>query len=204
MKQTTTEYKCPAWINFLNEVTNGNDEAVKQLQEFAGSCLAPQSCWGKALVLSGKGWGKTVFVKILREMVGTEKTSYVANSGFKNEFLRAELKDKWLNTSTLGSPDELDDAYFKCIVTGEFVTASVMHGDSFHFSPTCKLVLETSTLSVENRRCLTIDFGYRPASPARDLFHELLKEIDAIRDWAYEGLKRLIDQDCFSQGNKAD
>lgn len=200
METIATDYNCPAWINFLNEATEGNAEAITQLQEFAGSCLAPQSVWGKALILSGEGWGKTVVMKILSEMVGTENTSCVPVSDFENEFLRAELQDKWLNVSVLEKLDDLEDAYFKSIVTGDLVSASVMHGARFHFSPSCKLVFESNTQGVKNRRCVSIDFRYRPATPTPDLFHKLMKEIDAIRAWAYEGLGLLIDQECYSPG----
>lgn len=200
MKITETDNSCPAWINFLTEVTDGNAEAIARLQEFAGSCLAPQSVWGKALVLSGAGCGKSVLMKILTAMVGTENTSYLSISDFRNEYHRAGLKYKWLNVSNLERPDVFDNAYFKSVVTGDLVNASVLHGDRFHFSPSCKLVFATNVQEVENRRCLSVDFKYRPVPPTPDLFHELMKEIDAIRVWAHKGLRRLIDQGCFSPG----
>ena len=205
MERTEKRYNCPAWMNFLNTVTGKNIEAIIQLQEFAGSCLAPERVWGTALVLQGDGLGKTTFTRILREMVGRENTSSVSMRDLECQFQRAELRDKWLNISVLESPSALDDPYFKGVVTGDPMSANVKYGDMIEFFPSCKLVYETNHSRINNRRCLSIDFNDSPTAPTQtDLSHGLMEEIDAIRAWARDGLGMLIDQGCFFQGSRVD
>lgn len=201
----TIEPYCPTWINFLNEVTGGNAEAINQLQEFAGTCLAPERVWGKALVLKGVGVGKSTFARILRKMVGSENTSSVSMVDVENMFYRANLKDKWLNISVLENPQDLECAYFKVVVTGDPVSASFKYKDPFEFSPSCKLVLHTNIPQCDNRRCISVDFLFHPSAINPNLGHELENEIYGIRYWAAKGLERLNSQghftECSSQGH---
>ena len=198
-KKAKAEPDCPTWLNFLNEVTSGNAEAINQLQEFAGTCLVPEKVWNKALVLRGGGSGKSTFARILREMVGPENTSYLSMRDLECQYQRAILKNKWLNMSNIEKPSDLDTSYFKGVVTGEPLTASRKHRDSFSFSPSSKLFFMANKRTGNNRRCLNVNFFYQPVVQNTELFEELQVEIDHIRDWAKEGLERLNTQGDFTQ-----
>ncbi|VFQ43476.1 DUF5906 domain-containing protein [Desulfoluna butyratoxydans] len=193
-----TQPGCPTWLNFLNEVTGGNVEAITQLQEFAGTCLVPEKVWGKALVLHGTGVGKTTFIRILLELVGEENTSSVSMEDLGDHFVRAELNSKWLNISNL-KPADLESPYFKCVVTGDPMTASLKYEDPFDFCPTCKLVFQANTPQCENRRCISVAFSFHPSVVNPNLVHELENEIYEIRHWAVQGLGRLNNQGHFTE-----
>ena len=199
------EFNCPEWINFLNEKTNGDPIAIQQLQEVAGSCLEPETCWRKALILSGEGMGKTTFIKILREMVGPENTSRVPIDGLENQFIRADLKDKWLNFDHLEWEYELENPSFFEVVTGNSIQASRKREDPFFFHPCCQLIFETNRRiemswrsGCVQRRCICVPFDYQPANPTINFFNTLLKEIEGIRLWAKEGRDNLNSQGGFT------
>jgi putative DNA primase/helicase len=203
MSQTKkiTDFNCPQWINYLTQDTGGDTISIAQLQEYTGSCLDPETCWGTALLLSGKGMGKTIFMKILSGLVGKEKTSFVSIDDFENTFLRATLKDKWLNLCQLNRKEDLELPFFKAVVTGDPVSASIMLEGPIDFTPSCKLVIETNHSINFQRRSICVSFDYQPAEPNYDLFDMLLKEIDGIRAWAEEGLQRLKRQGHFTKRN---
>lgn len=199
--KTITDFNCPQWINCLTQDTGGDEISINQLQEYTGSCLEPETCWETALILSGKGMGKTIFMKILSELVGKEKTSFVPIDNFENTFLRATLKDKWLNLCQLDRKEDLELPYFKAVVASDPVFASIMLEDPIYFTPSCKLVIETNHSINFQRRSICVSFDYQPAEPNCDLFNSLLTEIDGIRAWAEEGLQRLKQQGHFTKRN---
>ena len=195
------EFSCPKWIKFLTEATSGNSAAIHQLQEFSGSCLDPNSYWGKALVLTGQGLGKSTFLKILRQIVGSDKTSLLPPSDFRNDFSRYELKNKFVNISSLKSSRDLNSGDFKAIFAGDPITAINNYGIPISFSPNCKLAFETYAYVQGIRRCLCIHFNNQPEEPDCNLTSILMKEIDSIRMWAKKGLENLKDQGCFTSEN---
>jgi putative DNA primase/helicase len=202
-KRSENGFNCPQWIKVLNENTGGNTAAIKVLQEFGGSCLKPELCEGKALILTGGGLGKSTYLRILRYIVGDEKTSFIPLSGFEDDYSRYELKGKLLNIGRLNDAKELDCIYFKSVVTGDPIMAYNRDDEPLDFYPRCKLAFEVAgdLPGFQDdlwRRCLEIPFNHVPAEPDPDLFKKLLKEIDSIRSWFLAGLQRLMEQDRFS------
>lgn len=201
-KAIKREFNCPRWIKVLNENTGGNTTSIKVLQEFGGSCLKPGLCEGKALILTGGGLGKSTYLRILRYVVGDEKTSFIPLSGFKDDYSRYELKGKLLNIGRLNHSEELGCIYFKSVVTGDPIMACNRDDEPLDFYPSCKLAFEVAgnieLCEALRRRCLEIPFNHVPAEPNPDLFKTLLQEIDSIRSWFLEGLQRLKDQKHFS------
>jgi putative DNA primase/helicase len=201
-KKFENESNCPQWIKVLNENTGGNTSAIKIMQEYGGSCLDPESCWGKALILTGGGLGKSTYLRILRHVVGDDKTSFIPLSGFDDDYSRYELKGKLLNIGRLKHGEELGCLHFKSVVTGDPISALNRDDEPLDFYPSCKLAFEMAG-NIElredlRRRCLEIPFNHVPAEPNPDLFKTLLQEIDSIRSWFLEGLQQLKDQEHFS------
>ena len=194
----TETINCPNWINFLTEATGGDPTAIQQLQEFARSCLDMESPWGKALILTGQGFGKTTFLKILKQIVGSDKTSYLPLSDFGKDHHRYELKGKALNISPLECTNDLNNGNFKAIFAGDSITAINNYGIPISFSPNCKLAFETNTHLKETRRCLCVHFNHQPETPNQNLTKTLMGEISAIRLWAEKGRANFNSQDCLT------
>lgn len=65
------EAKAPLFKKFLEEVSGGNQDRKKTLEEFMGLALTKKIGKGKAMVLKGTGNnGKSVYLNILCELLG--------------------------------------------------------------------------------------------------------------------------------------
>lgn len=197
------------WLAFLRE-TIQTPEAIAQAQEFFGYCLTRKTSMGKCLLLYGPGSdGKSVFIKVLRMLVGPENTSAVPFAALEDQFQRASLYNKLLNIATELGSRALESEYFKAIVTGDPINAAFKHQDSFEFRPFCKLVFATNKLPrvLDNshgffRRILPITFKrqFFDTDPDHDpdLEDKLYAELSGIFEWAIVGLHRLLKQKRFT------
>jgi len=95
-----TEKRCSRWEKYLEETVQ-TAEPIAQLQEFAGYCLTKNTMYQKALFLLGPGEdGKSIFLNILKEMLGEENCAAVSFVDLENEFHRSSLYHKLINIST--------------------------------------------------------------------------------------------------------
>jgi putative DNA primase/helicase len=164
----------------------------------------------KSLFLVGPGSdGKSVMLKVLRELVGPENTSSVSFNELENQFLRASLYQKAVNFSTETQSMSLESEYFKKIAAGDPINAAFKHKDSFEFQPFCKLVFSANRLPrvADNsdgfyRRVLPIQFKrqFKEEDPDTDpwLFQKLKAELSEIFAWSLVGLHRLWEQGRFT------
>jgi len=202
-----SEKKCLRWIQYLEE-TIQDEEQIMQAQEFAGYCLTRQTKYGKALFLLGPGNdGKSLFLKILRHMIGPQNCAATSFRDIEDQFYRSALYGKLLNISTEVGSKALESMYFKAIVTGDPISAAFKNRDPFEFTPFCKLAFAANRLPrvLDNsdgfyRRVLPIDFKRQFWGKADDkgLEKTLLGELSEIFVWSLVGLHRLWDQDSFS------
>ncbi|RLF09393.1 MAG: DNA primase, partial [Thermoprotei archaeon] len=87
------------WVRYLEEAVQ-TQEVIMQLQEFAGVCLTRDVKYAKCMILVGPGSdGKSIFIKLLRKMVGPENCSAVSFNELERHFQRASLYGKVLNVS---------------------------------------------------------------------------------------------------------
>jgi putative DNA primase/helicase len=200
---------CKRWLLYLDQ-TIQTPEAIAQVQEFFGYCLLREMPFAKCLLLLGPGSdGKSLMIKVLREMVGPENTSAVAFSEMNDQFLRSSLYQKTVNISTEVGARAIESNYFKAITAGDAITAAFKHQDSFEFVPYCKLVFAANRLPrvLDNsdgfyRRFLPIQFKrqFLEGAPDTDPFLEkkLFKELSEIFQWALIGLHRLLKNRRFT------
>lgn len=204
-----TDRVCNRWLDYLHE-TIQTEAVIMQVQEFFGYCLTKDVAWAKSMFLIGPGSdGKSVMLKILRDMVGAENTSSVSFNELENQFLRASLYQKAVNFSTETQQMALESEYFKKISSGDPINAAFKHKDSFEFAPFCKLVFSANRLPrvLDNsdgfyRRVLPVQFKrqFREGDPDTDpwLYKKLQAELSEIFSWSLVGLKRLWEQERFT------
>ena len=207
--------KCEKWLKFLQEDVQ-TPEVIMQLQEFAGYCLTRDTRFAKCLILVGPGSdGKSVFLKILRKLVGTENSSAVSFQELEDQFIRTSIYGKLLNISTEVGSRALESQYFKAIVTGDPISGAFKFQNAFPFTPFCKLAFATNKMPrvLDNsegffRRLLPVQFKvqYLQNNPDTDPFLEekLEAEISEIFHWALIGLHRLLDNNKFTDSDETD
>jgi putative DNA primase/helicase len=201
------EKECTRFLGFLEDNIQ-TYAVIMQIQEFAGYCLTPSTAFEKCLLLLGPGAdGKSVFLKLLRELVGAENCSAVSFPDLEDQFQRSSLYGKLLNISTEVGGRAIESPYFKAITSGDPLNAAFKHRNAFEFCPTCKLAFAANRLPrvLDNsdgyfRRLMPIQFkrqyidDYDP-----DLFETLKGELSEIFVWAVEGLQRLWKQRGFTK-----
>lgn len=210
-----SDRQCDRWLDYLK--TNiRTPEVIKQAQEFVGYCLTKDVLFAKCLIMIGPGSdGKSVFLKVLRELIGHENTTSVSFADLEDQFLRSSLYQKAINISTEIGSKALESPYFKAITSGDPINAAFKHKNTFTFTPHCKLVFASNKLPrvLDNsdgyfRRILPIQFKRQffdgDAETDPHLFEKLKGELSEIFHWALVGLHRLWKQGGFTECRETD
>jgi len=192
------------WLQFLEEITNGDKELIKFIQKSVGYSLTGSVEEQCLFFCYGTGQnGKTVFLDIITELLG----SYTTNTQPETIMLKtntssansdvARLKGARFVTSV--EPNEgvrLNEGLIKQLTGGDKVTARFLYGKEFEFNPEFKLWLATNHKPVVRgtddgiwRRIRLIPFTVKISENKKDkqLKQKLLKELPQILRWAFEG-----------------
>lgn len=211
--EPNTDKRCVRWEKYLLETVQTADP-IAQLQEFAGYCLVKNTLYQKALFLLGPGEdGKSIFLNILKEMLGEDNCAAVSFIDLENEFHRSSLYHKLINISTEIGAQAIESPYFKAITGGDMINAAFKHKNAFAFQPYCKLAFAGNSFPRirDNshgyfRRFLPVQFKrqFLETDPQRDpyLFETLKSELSEIFYWALCGLARLREQKLFTMCNE--
>ena len=220
-----SDAKCPEWDKFIHDVMSGNSDYMKLLQEFAGYILIPNCRFQKALILKGGGSnGKSLFTSIIAKVFGDSRNSnqagllsYAEPAKFAKDFRLMAFRESWLNISSDVENDMAGgEGVFKKLVAGEIIEDSYKHKDPFSFRPRTKLMMcanyfpTTRDTSVGFlRRWLVVPFDQHyvtnPKPGSKDkkidpqLEDKLSRELSGIFMWCLEGLKRLMQQNGFTE-----
>jgi len=193
---------CPRWLQFIEEITEGDTAVARYLQRIAGYCLTGSVEEHAIFFLYGPkgGNGKSVFQTILVEMLGDYGTTammdlFVVATGERHSTELAALAGQRLViASETDEGRRWDEAKLKAITGGDTITARKMRGDPFTFRPSFKLILAgnhrprmRSADGGMRRRMQVIPFRHKPAKPDKALAEKLKAEIDDILTWAIEG-----------------
>ncbi len=206
-----TDKVCQDFLNFLDQ-TIQTPEPILQLQEFSGYCLTRETRYGKAAFLLGPGAdGKSLYLKLLRKLIGPQNCSAVSFKDMEDQFYRSAVYNKLLNISTEVGAAAVGSEYFKAIVTGDPIMAAFKNKTPFEFLPFCKLAFAANKLPrvLDNsdgffRRVLPISFKRQFFGKDRDthLEEKLTEQLSEIFVWALVGLHRLWKQDGFTESEE--
>jgi P4 family phage/plasmid primase-like protien len=193
--------ECPLWLNFLNEIFEGDPERISLLQEWFGYCLVANTTEQKFLIMLGEGRnGKGVVCLILTAVLGEDNVSNVTLEVFGDRFQLANTIGKLANIAT-----EVDDLGRTSEATLKQFTA----GDPMYFDrkglpgvnvrPTARLVLSANNrpkfADRSNglwRRILLLPFDIEIPVDKVDPFlaEKLQAELPGILNWAVKGEQR--------------
>lgn len=207
------EARAPLWFGFINDITDGDVEQGKLLQQIMGYCLTDDVSFQKAFIFLGfqGGNGKGVFTKMLSKIVGRENTSNINLSTLTRQFGLSGLIGKRLNII-----DEISGNYFesdvvKRLISGQTMAAEVKYRpDPLEFTPIAKHIFTVNELPKINdtsqalyRRFIIVPFTRTfQGKPDTRLEEKLTAELPGILNWAIEGLKSLRIMNHFNETDK--
>lgn len=199
--------KCPLWIEFLNDIFDGDKDLISYIQKAVGYSLSGLTDEQCAFFCYGTGNnGKSTFLDIIRCILGDyasniqPETLMVRNTNSSANSDIARLKGARFVTSV--EPNEglrLNEGLLKQLTGDDMVTARKLYAEEFEFKPEFKLWMATNHKPVIRgtdtgiwRRIHLIPFTVNiPAEKVdRKLKDKLMQELDGIFLWCLEGLKR--------------
>ena len=199
-------YQCDDWIQFLNEVFDGDSDRVALLQEWFGYMLASSYEFHKMMLLLGPPRsGKGTIGKVLHALVGDDN--------FSGGSLRAFTSDKFLDSLQRKTVVFIGDAEKR--VAGNLIShlierfKTISGNDAINFDRIYKKSVTTAlpsrvTIAGNNVPALFDDSGalqgrllvlpmYNSFLGREDsgLVDRLMQSIEGIAAWALHGLFRL-------------
>lgn len=155
------------------------------------------------------GDGKGEAVKILKALVGEDRTSAISLEDLDDQFMPAGLFGKWLNIADeVNRKTHINDGKFKKVTGGSTMTANVKYGQPITFEPKALwVVIANSVFSSSdnsrgfNRRIKFIVFRQvTPEKKIENFFNsKLLPELSGIADYILTEGKRLFDAESFRE-----
>ncbi|HCY87857.1 MAG TPA: hypothetical protein DHV36_22165 [Desulfobacteraceae bacterium] len=183
------------------------DQEIRVLQDFYGYCLQKNVLFSRFLVLAGPCGGvKSLAAWLLRELVGPDKCAGVMPEDLADRAELARLKDRYVNVCPVADPYALLSPAFMSILSGDRLLAEDDRGEGFIFSPSCKFVFTAVGLPrdvlndrrFESRGLMARFRKTKARVEERRLTDRLLAELPGIREWARQGLNRLVRNKGFT------
>lgn len=200
------------WLQFVAEVTNGDADLGRFLQQALGYCLTGTTREHALFFAYGAGKnGKSVFLNTATRILGDYATTaamdtFVASKGDRHPTDLARLDGaRLVAASETADGRAWDESRIKQLTGGDRVAARFMRQDFFEFTPRFKLFIVGNFQPVlhnvdeaTRRRFNMIPFVHTPPSPDLGLEDKLAAEhpqilqwmIDGCRDWLVNGLNR--------------
>jgi len=205
------EADCPKIKKFVSEIVD--EENVPLIQEMFGYCLLKDYRYNKAFMLLGEGSnGKSTLLNLLVKFLGEEN---VSNPSLQqlcyDKFAQHELYGKLANINNeLPSTKIANSGMFKMLTGEDLIRAEKKHKDSFKFRNHAKLIFATNQLPETNdisvaffRRWIIINFPnvFEKDKADPTLLEKLTtdEELSGLLNWAMEGLRRIIENNGFSE-----
>ena len=154
------------WINFIDEITAGDEIKKELLQFIAGYVLFPDCRFQKIFALIGDGSnGKSVYLEVLQKVFGDKNCTSIEPEGLNADFKCIHLKDSLLNVASEIDEDfSKSEKMLKKISAGEECIACYKTKDYIKFYPRSKLIFACNEMPKTNivkgldRRLLFIHF----------------------------------------------
>lgn len=204
--------RCPLWIQFVNDIMDGDQDQVRLLQQIAGYSLTTSMALAKAFIFFGSGAnGKSLFTRVLSKVVGQQNVSTVNLSSITKQFGLTGIVGKKLNLIDEISGNYFESNIIKALISGEKLSADVKYRpEPVEFIPTSKLIFSVNELPKINdttpglyRRFIIIPFNKSYlTNPDITLEYKLSLELPGILNWCLEGLKDLRTNGHFNETAK--
>lgn len=205
--------KCDVWEKCLIDWSCDDEQWILFVQEMFGYCMVPWILHGESFFFHGEGSnGKSLLLNILRQVVGKENTSSVSFKDLNDKFSIINVKDKLVNISTETDSVVVDTtSIFKSVATGDMISARYLYKNIVQFQPFCKMLFAVNEFPTIRdrtdgfyRRLCIIPFEKHFDMNQADINLEkkLKNELNGIFQWSLEGLKRLSQNNKFTECNR--
>jgi P4 family phage/plasmid primase-like protien len=221
--------KAPRFKQFLHEIfdaadTDENEEFFEQAADSDNKVLLIEEAFGYTLLgdcrfekgfwLLGEGAnGKSVLLRTLCYLLGTENYTTVPVSALEDKFKRGNLFGKLANVVyEIAASEDIPDGALKTLISGEPLTAEQKYKDPFTFTPFAKLWFAANSLSFIKdlskgffRRIIPIEFKrqFDGATCDRGLVDKLRAELPGILNVSLTGLARLLTRGEFTESTNS-
>ena len=191
------------WIDFLNDIFDGNKEVIRYIQKALGYSLTGSTREQVMFILHGKGRnGKSIFVETIAEILGDYSNNMQAKSLMvqKNDNINTDIarlsKARFVTSSEPNEGFRFDEGLIKQLTGGDKVTARFLYAEEFEYQPKFKIWVSTNHKPIIRgtddgiwRRLILIPFEVQiPEEKVdKDLKYKLLREAPAILNWMTEG-----------------
>ena len=140
--------KCVYVDRLLDNVSCKNAAIRTLLEELLGYILIGDCRYQKSFILLGEGAnGKSVFLDMIINWLGTENCSSLALEDLSDRFRPSQLVGKMVNIGDDSGADLLKNtAIFKKLVTGDPITLEFKHAQPFSYANRAKMVFSANNL----------------------------------------------------------
>jgi putative DNA primase/helicase len=184
--------KAPRFEQFLDEVTQGDQESILTLKEWGGYCLSGDDYWEqKALVLAGTGRnGKSKYGDLLGKLAGEGHSSCVSLSKLGEPTHAVSMDGMLFNLCEEAAQTSLyQSSFFKAATGGGILRANHKFVDVYEFRNKAKIVINCNEIPASPdkteallRRLLIVGFNrtFTEEDDDKELMHKLEVELPGI------------------------
>lgn len=210
--------EAPLFMEFLNDIFEGDQERIDLIQEIMGTCLYYEDVLQKLVVFLGSGSnGKSLLSNIIKKMLGEKNVSAIALDKLGgNRFSKQNLDRKLLNISSETKSEKLySTSDLKTLTGGDSVEIEEKFEKSYTTEIHSKFILLANDMIQTKdysdgfyRRLLIIPFNrrYQDLAPGQEpeegvfykdvtLEERITEELPGIFNFAFEGLLRYVNND---------
>jgi putative DNA primase/helicase len=206
----TEDATCPRWMQFVDEITDGDKRLALFLQKFCGYMLSGDRSEQIILFLLGEGAnGKSVFLDVLKYVFGTyagvinAKALTDRNANSIPSDIAALANKRFVMMSEFPEHAPLNTATVKSITGGDEITARHLYREWFEFKPQFQVVCALNDLpkltwvdEAYFRRVRIVPFNriFEPHERDKSLHTALKAEADGIMRWIVEGYQLYLEK----------
>ncbi|MEX2376004.1 MAG: phage/plasmid primase, P4 family [Dehalococcoidia bacterium] len=195
---------CSRWLQFLDQIMDGDQEMARFLQRAAGYSLTGRTDEQCLFILHGDGAnGKSTFLDVVSGLVGPYAAAAQAdtllakrNRSGPREDLARLLGARMVTVSESNQSEKLDEGLVKQITGGDKLVARPLYGHPVEFKPTFKVWIATNNRPQITgtddgiwRRVMLVPFVVSIPKEQQD--HALAQKLEAERKgifaWAVQG-----------------
>ncbi len=192
---------CPNWLAFLDHALEGDEEAIRFFQQWAGYNLTGETREQVLLFVYGPGGaGKSTAVNVLTDLLGDYAIAVATSTLTQKKQADHSEEIARLHGPRMAVANETErnshwaENRIKEMTGGDKLTAHFMRQNSFSFVPVFKLTIVGNNApalsdvdTAIRRRFLILPFDNPPTVKDEDLPKRLRAEQAGILSWAIQG-----------------
>ncbi len=201
------------WLTFLDQVFEGDQEAIDAAQEFMGYCLLPDTSQQKILLVVGPPRsGKGTIGRIMRELAGRDSVAGPTMHSLGGEFGLEPLIPRpvaIISDARIGSKTDKAAVTERLLsISGEDTLSVNRKNSSFwHGKLQTRFIVLTNELpaladgsgALANRFIILVMQNSFLGKEDPGLFDRLKTELPGILNWSIQGYQRLRERGYFKQ-----